>query len=297
MTDAMREYLILRVSETLDQGELVAFLEARFPKATRPIGKHVIEGTKCVETRVPADSPEFREISTFVDTKRKQGEKDYKFFPIASYLRKYTKDELRSAEVLTLNISSFFEPSGEECGTIYETQCQECNKGRQVSDLILDLRRAPQQKDMGQTIAWVEWIVSSRFVRIFHEWNLRGAEFRPVFEFKNPTKRSKDWYQLWIVGKAGKLSKETKLGRDAFSPSEIDWRCRLGHSVVTGFPSEIYLHRREFDGSDIAITGDLFGQGRNLLRPAPLIVISSRLYQLLDENKIKGFSCEIARLV
>src|SRR6267154_403581 len=62
----MREYLALRVSETLGQGELVAFLESRFPGATKSIGRNAIEGTKCVETRVPADSPEFREIAHFI---------------------------------------------------------------------------------------------------------------------------------------------------------------------------------------------------------------------------------------
>ena len=61
MSAAMREYLNLRASETLGQEELVAFLENRFPKATRPIGRQVIEGTKCVETRVRTDSQEFRE--------------------------------------------------------------------------------------------------------------------------------------------------------------------------------------------------------------------------------------------
>lgn len=293
----MREYFVLRVSETLGQEELVEFLESRFPKATNSIGKHVIHGTKCVETRVPANSPEFREIANFVDAKRRQGQQNYEYFPIASYLRKYTKDELRKAEVLSLNISSCFEPSGEECGTIYETECQECNMGRQESDLILDLRHAPQQKDIGKTIALVEWIVSSKFARIFREQKLTGAEFRPVFQFKHPTRKSNDWYQLWIIGKAGKLSEQTKLGKDPFSPSQIDWHCTMGHSISTRILSELCLYRKEFDGSDISITKNLFGQGKHLVRPTPEIIISSRLYQLLDENRIKGFSCEIATLV
>ena len=293
----MREYLNLRVSETLDQGELVAFLESRFPKATRSIGRTFIEGTKCVETRVSADSPEFREIARFVESKRNQGEKAFSFFPIASYLRKYTKQELFNAEFLTLEISSCFEPSGEECGTVWETMCHECNMGRQVSDLILDLRRAPQQKDIGRTIAGVERIVSSRFVHMFRERKLTGAEFRPVVDFRHPTGISRDWHQLWITGRAGKLSEKTLLGKDAFSPSEIGWRCPQGHSVVAALLSEIVLRRDELDGSDIAITDDLFGQGRNLLRPVPLIVISVRMYRLLEECTIKGFSCEIGRLV
>jgi hypothetical protein len=101
----MREYLALRVSEMLGQGELISLLESRFPSATKPIGKKLVEGTKCVETRVPTDSPEFQEIAAFIRSKRAQGHKAFEFFPIASYLRKYTKNELRAAELLTLDIS------------------------------------------------------------------------------------------------------------------------------------------------------------------------------------------------
>ena len=100
----------------------------------------------------------------------------------------------------------------------YETLCNHCNWGRQVSDLSLDLRRVPQHKDMSETIAWVEWVVSSKFVRTFTGHKLTGAEFLPIVEFKNPTKRSKDWYQLRVTGKVGELAESTRLGRDPFSP-------------------------------------------------------------------------------
>ena len=213
------------------------------------------------------------------------------------YLRKYTKAELQQAEVLRLMISPHFEPCGEECGTIYETLCNECNWGRQVSDLIIDTRRAPQHKDISETIAWVEWVVSSKFVRAITENKLTGAEFRPIFEFKNPTKQSRDWHQLRVTGKVGGLAETTKLGRDPFSPSQVSWRCPLGHSIVTEFLSEIYLHRNAWDGSDIAVTSALFGQGRNLLRPTPLIIVSQPLYRVLQEAELKGFSCEVAHLV
>ena len=98
-------------------------------------------------------------------------------------------------------------------------------------------------------------------------------------------------------GQGRGVSKQTKLGRDPFSPSQVSWRCPLGHSIVTEFLSEIYLHRNEWDGSDIAVTSALFGQGRNLLRPTPLIVISQRMYRVLQEVGPKGFSYEVAHLV
>lgn len=293
----MTEYVNVRASETLGQEELVSFLRSRFPDSTKRVGRTVIKGTECVEVRVPSNSPEFEEIRRFIDGKRKQGDRGFSDFAIGRYLRKYTKAELQNAEILRLTITSQFEPSGEECGTIYETLCNHCNLGRQASDLILDLRRVPQQKDISETIAWVEWVMSSRFVRIFTENKLAGAEFRPTFDLRNPTKPATDWYQLLVAGKAAKLSELTKLGRDPFSPSEISWRCPLGHSIVTEFLSEVYLQRDTWDRSDIAVTSALFGQGRNLLRPMPLIIISQRAYRVLEEAGLKGFGYEVAHLV
>jgi hypothetical protein len=108
----MTEYVNVRASETLNQGELVAFLKTRFSQIAKPIGRAVVEGTECVEVRVPSESAEFEEIREFIDTRRRQGLHGYSDFTIGHYLRKYTKAELRQAEVLRLNIIAHFEPSG-----------------------------------------------------------------------------------------------------------------------------------------------------------------------------------------
>jgi hypothetical protein len=110
-------------------------------------------------------------------------------------------------------------------------------------------------------------------------------------------KKSRAWHQLRVIGKAGKLDEVTRLGRDPFSPGQISWRCPLDHSIVAAFLSEIHLQKRKWGNSDIAITHDLFGQGRNFLRPMPLIFISQRMYRVLQEAGIKGLSYEIAHLV
>jgi hypothetical protein len=290
------EYVNIRASEILDQGELVAFLKSRFGPRTRSVGRHVIEGTECVELVVRPDSPEFDEISQFIATRSAQGEKAYSIIPLGWYVRKYTKRELHEAEILQLQIRSHFEPSGEECGTIYESLCPHCNLGRQLSDLALDLRRVPQHKDIHDTIALVEWVVSSRFVHLFTENGLKGAEFKPILNFKDPTKKSDEWYQLKVAGRAGTFAGVTKLGRDPFD-STIAWRCPLGHSIVAQLLSEVSLYRQGWDKSDIAVVTDLFGQGRNLVRPKPLVIISQRLFRLMDDAGLRGFSCEVAHLV
>jgi hypothetical protein len=293
----MTEYINVRASEILGQGDLVAFLKARFGEKTKVVGRNIIKGTECVEVRVLSNSPEFEEIRQFISTRRAQGLEGFSKFTIGRYLRKYSKLELQQAEILRLTIHSHFEPCGEECGTIYETLCDECNWGRQLSDLALDLHRIPQHKDLHETIARTEWIVSSKFVQLFVENGLTGAEFKPILDFRNPPKRSNEWYQLWIIGRIGKLAEITKLGRDPFNDSAVSWRCPLGHAVVAQFLSETYFHRTAWDGSDIAIMSDLFGQGRNLVRPTPLIIISQHLFRVISDAGLKGFSCEIAHLV
>jgi hypothetical protein len=293
----MAEYVNVRASEILGQEELVGFLKSRFPASTKRIGRAIAPGTECVEVRVPSNSPEFEEIREFIVARRNQQVPGFSPpYTIGRYLRKYTKTELLDAEILLLERVSHFEPSGEECGTVYETLCKHCNLGRQISDLILDLRRVPEHKDVSETIAWVEWIVSSRFAQTFAENKFTGAEFRPIFDLRNPIKRSDKWSQLRVTGVAGSLAGATKMGRDPFSASEVSWRCSLGHSVVTQFLSEIHLKRSEWDGSDIAITSALFGQGRNLLRPTPLVFISQRMYRAISAVGLTGFSLEVAHL-
>jgi hypothetical protein len=292
----MSEYVAVRASETLGQGELVTFLKSRFPTTTRPVGRMIVAGTQCVETKVPANSPEFEEIREFINLRRKQGLSGFSNFSIGRCLRKYSKEALQGAEVLLLALTSHFEPCGEQCGTIYETLCDHCNWGRQVSSLILDTRRVPKRRDIAETISWVEWVVSGKFVRTFTDRKLTGAAFLPVFDARHPGIQSKEWFQLQVSGRAGELAEGTRLGRDPFSPSQPSWRCPLGHSMVTAFLSEIHLTRTKWDGSDIAVTSSLFGQGRNLLRPTPLIVISQRLYRVLEEAGLKGFSYEVAHL-
>src|SRR5438034_8255889 len=88
----MTEYVNVRASETLDQGELVAFLKSRFAAAMRPVGRTTVEGTECVEVRVSSNSPEFEEIRRFIVARRKQGLHGFSDFTIGWYLRKRSEE-------------------------------------------------------------------------------------------------------------------------------------------------------------------------------------------------------------
>jgi hypothetical protein len=292
----VREYVHVRASYVLDQGELVEFLKSRFPKRTKRVGRPIDDGYECVDVRVRANSLAFEAIRSFIDARRKQGQPGFTDFSIGRYVREYTKQELSSAEVLCLTVRSRFQPCGEEIGTDYETLCRACNWGRQLSNLRVRVRRLPP-KDISESIARIEWVVSSRFVRAFVENGFSGAEFLPVLDGKKAPTPSRDWHQLRITGRAGDLTHPTKLGRDPFTPGRVNWSCPRGHAVATDFLSELYLDRNAWDGSDIAVTNGLFGYGANILRPTPLIFVSGRLYRVFAAKSITGAAYEVAHLV
>lgn len=96
--------------------------------------------------------------------------------------RQYSTRETQEAKLFTLWITAVFEPAGEECGTKYDesTACPKCGAGAtQVSDLRLDMRKIPKNKDIAGTIA-NEIIVSQRLAEKMIDAGLTGFELRPV---------------------------------------------------------------------------------------------------------------------
>jgi hypothetical protein len=291
----MTEFLTLRASQILGQGELIRFLKALFGQSVRVVGKS-LPGTETVEIHIKVPSKEFDSVSQFIRSRRSNGAEGFVNFALGRIVRRYTKRDLANALLLRATIVPHFEPSGEECGTAYETLCTHCNLGRQVSDLLLDLRRAPQHKDICETISWIEWIVTSQFKHAVEENDLSGVQFRPVFDLRSPLASSMIWSQIQVTGRAGKLAASTVLGRDPFDSGRIPWRCPSGHSTVSQFLTEIRISESDWDGSDISVTSDLFGQGRNLLRPTPLLLISQKTYRSFGQAGIRGLSYEVAHL-
>lgn len=291
----MTEFVTLRASQILGQGELIHFMKGHFGKSLRIVGKS-LPGIETVEIHIKVPSEEFNSVSEFIRSRRSDGDEAFVKFPLGRVTRRYSKRDLRNAPLLRATIVPHFEPSGEECGTAYETICAHCNLGRQVSDLLLDLRRAPQHKDICETISWIEWIVTSQFKQAVEENDLSGVQFKPVFDLRAPLASSRSWFQIQVDGQAGSLAPSTLLGRDPFDQGNVSWHCPSGHSIATQFLSEIRISESEWDESDISVTSDLFGQGRNLLRPTPLLLISQKAYRSFEQAGIRGLSYEAAHL-
>jgi hypothetical protein len=179
----MREILELRIPEKNARRFLA-------PDEGRPLGSADyirMFGPSVRQLRVNVSSRRYEEIR-YIASRLKQEKGEYLFhgWMIRRY---YAPKELNAAELFKLKIAAVFEPAGEECGTIYDesTACPHCGAGRQqVSELILDLRKVPKNKDIARTIAG-EWIVSQRFAELVIDHQLTGLELRPV--------RHKAYYQ------------------------------------------------------------------------------------------------------
>jgi hypothetical protein len=214
--------------------------------------------------------------------------------------RRYSEKELQAAKLLKLWPKAMFEPAGEECGTEYDESvaCPRCGTGaRQVSDLVLDLRRAPKGTDLAQTIA-EELIISTRLAEELKAHGIRGAEFRPVRQKGKKGAVSSDWLQLAVSASPVEVVPPTSAGVNPFKKDEEgEYRCSRGDLAGLNLLSELFVARSSYDGSDLTCTRQSFGVRRGLLRPTPYLLISPKLRELLVASRVRRLDIEVAHLV
>jgi hypothetical protein len=210
--------------------------------------------------------------------------------------RKYTPKELKEARLLWLKVRPFFEPTGEDCGTVYdETKaCPKCGSGaRQVGPLHLELKRIPK-RDIARTLGG-EIVVSARLAEQMEAAGIRGYGLGPVVSRQG--KPTPHWYQLLLSECAVELAPETRVGADFFVPQPDEARCPAGHVVGFDVLSEVHVQRSSVGEADWLCTRQALGQRLGPCRPLPLLLISQRLHQLLTSLKVKRFDVEVANLL
>lgn len=214
--------------------------------------------------------------------------------------RRYAEKELRAAELFKLWPEATIEPSGEECGTEYDesTACRSCGAGAtQTSDLFLDTRRMPKRADIARTLA-DEWVISSRLARALRERGIRGADLHPVRQAGKAGGVSEEWLQLVVTAPPVDIAPQTLTGNDPFDRDERNQqRCPNGHVVGLSLLSELSVERSSYTGSDLTCTRQLVGLRSGVLRPAPPVLISPKLRELLVELEVKRLNIEVAHLV
>ena len=244
---------------------------------------------------ISPNSTQFAEIEKL----QKEVKEKYKesFFGFWNIVRKYTKQELDTANLFSIKILKTFEPAGEECGTIYDEKvaCKICGSNRkQIGPLQLKKSTLPK-KDIARTIAG-EVIVSEKFVEIYTLRNLKGATFQPVI----CNGKSSGYFQLGSAEELA-LSDFTIAGTNPFDLSdkcgnEI-YKCPLGHTIGLNLISEPYIQKSPLIGEyDFFLSTQKIGVKRGLLMPEPLYLCSPAFRKMIIEENLSGFDFEIARL-
>ncbi len=96
--------------------------------------------------------------------------------------RRYTPSEIENAQLFRLIITRRFEPTGEQCGTQYDTAalCPHCGAGRvQRSTLLLNLRKLPKKGGFSVSLGG-EIVVSQEVAERITDAHMTGFKFRPI---------------------------------------------------------------------------------------------------------------------
>lgn len=252
-------------------------------------GKKIGSSIKVIE--ITKDDPRYQQIPLIAEeVKRKY---DRTFFYGWKIKRKYSKKEIENAELLQLKIKSIFEPTGEECGTIFDESesCDICGANRiQISPLILKKGTIPK-KDIAKTIGG-EVIVSDRFLNAVKRRNLKGLKL-------SPTNLNK--YSQLNTDAQIELTLDTVSGINIFDLYSSDegeiYKCPMGHNIGLNLLSEASVLKNELiANNDFIKSKQKIGVKRGLLRPEPIYFCSQAFRLMVEEEKLRGFEFEAVNI-
>jgi len=213
--------------------------------------------------------------------------------------RQYSKAEFAAASCFHLSVTAVFEPAGEERGTKYDESsgCPSCGSGaKQIGPLILDVKRIPKGKDIAKTIAG-EIVVSQRVVELFERHEITGVALDPVRMSAASSAESKDWFQLNVQSASAEIVAPTRVGIDPFDDDASgECRCTLGDLLGLNLLSEVAIRATTRGDADFVSSRQFIGVRRELLRPERVILISPKVWKLIESEKLKGVEVEVARL-
>lgn len=252
-------------------------------------GKNMGTSVKVVE--LSKEDSRYRQVPIIAEEVRKKYNR--KFFFGWQIGRKYSRRELDTVILLHLKIKTIFEPTGEECGTLYDetAACTVCGaNGKQVSPLILEKGRIPK-KDIAKTIGG-EVVVSEKFVNAVRHRNLKGLQLGAVNVEK--------YYQL-TANMDIELSPNTIVGINPFDLSTSNegeiYKCPKGDTIGLNLLSEPYVLDSQSIGKyDFYASRQKVGVKRGFLRPEPIYFCSPAFRKMVEEEKLSGFEFEITNI-
>lgn len=254
-------------------------------------------GTSVRKVVVRTDDPKYRRVGELQDYLRSTEGKP--FFYGWKFRRAFEKSELAAAERFSVEFQKYFEPAGEEYGTQYDedSSCPACGSGaNQIGPLVLPARRLPKSWDFASTIGG-EKIASARVKRIFERERVSGVEFGPIVSPGKLGDQNGDWFQLAIESATANVIPPTLFGIEPFDMDDAGmYRCPTGDKLGLNRLSVVTIERATQGKTDFISSAGYVGVRRGLLRPERLIFVSQKVRQLIESERLRGLSLEVAQL-
>lgn len=260
-------------------------------------GEGVRLGTSVRKVVVRTDDPKYRRVGELQNFLNSTEEKP--FFYGWKFHRVFDKSELATAERFHVEFLKYFEPAGEENGTRYDEDsgCPACGSGaKQIGALVLPARRLPKSVDFASTIGG-EKVASARAKRIFERERISGVEFGPIVSPGKVDDQNGGWFQLTIKSATVSVVPPTLFGIGPFDmDDEGMYRCPAGDKLGLNRLSVVTIERATQGKTDFISSAGYVGVRRGLLRPERLIFVSQKVRQLIESERLRGLSLEVAQL-
>ena len=106
------------------------------------------------------------------------------------------------------------------------------------------------------------------------------------------------WHQLVVMPPYAEIVSPTRVGINPFDDdTKGECRCSLGDLIGLNLLSEVTVSAATRGNADFVCTKQFTGTRRGLLRPERVILVSPRVWKLLESEKVKGAEFEIAHLL
>jgi len=106
------------------------------------------------------------------------------------------------------------------------------------------------------------------------------------------------WHQFVVTSADAEIVPPTRVGIDPFDEDiKGECRCPRGDLIGLNLLSEVSIRAASRGNADIVSSRQFIGTRRGLLRPRRVILISPKVWRLIESEKLKGVDIEVAHVV
>ena len=234
--------------------------------------------------------------------------------------RTYSKKELAQAQIFWLDVR-FKHLSAEEYGSRYEEyeECQHeidaleyfgrtdfrivhrkisCSiRAKQIGKLRFPYRKLGGTRDIFRLWGG-ELIVSEWFKNLVEQYKFTGATFSPTCDTAKPVRSAsrprREFAQLCVQSKPLRVTEGTRFGATPFDTQRTGYQHCEGGTIAGQQPiSDVSIAGSSWDGSDLCRTEVYVGSRGGLFRPHQLLIVSKKVFDVLEGHRLRGFRYEI----